>query len=586
MPGDLDKALAAAIAGLSERGPDARRAIYDKMRTALQAEVRNSNPIMPINAVIARRRELEYAIANFERDAARREAKAVPTTDAVVDLPSNDSSAHSRASGNPEPLAHAPATFGSPLSRGRAEDDSPATPAASETHSREQADEAPPLVATPPVAEAAASEPPAVTEAGSPPFASVVPELPAAGHPEDALEKAVPTASADIDPSASAAHATVKSFTDLWPHTKPAPDAKLFAAPSLSPAPKSTAKEDLCADSDEAPALAQPESMRPTAVEQHVESVSDIEAPLPEVAHIKPMAGEASRHALQDAAAPAPRRRRWFGLLALALLVLLAGIGAALIGLQLDRARSVASAPMAAPRAIARPVLTSAPELFRDAGFQNAARDAFTRGNSLLANGDYDRAASAYDDAIRLDPGIAAAYGNRAFAHWSSGRIELAIRDYGSAIERDGGNFANRLNRAIAYNRIGQYQRAIADLDAVVAAEPANVSALNSRCWARALLGRLDEALADCNEAVRRDAKNADALDSRGFVHLRAGRLDRAVADYSAALKLDAKLAGSLYGRGLAKIGRGDRAGGNEDVAAARALDPAIQTTFASYGVK
>jgi tetratricopeptide (TPR) repeat protein len=419
-------------------------------------------------------------------------------------------------------------------------------------------------------------------------LASVVPELPVVEQLEDAPGKESPIAPADIDPPASAAHATVKSFTDLWPHIRPAPDATPFAAPPALPARTGVTEENARTSGNEPLAPAGPDPVFEAATPQPETSAVPAPSPLQAagIAHVEASTEEAFEpRALQEAAA-APRRRRWFVFLALAVFVLLAGIGAALIGSQVDEARSVSSAPTVAPRAIARPVLTSAPELFRDAGFQSAARDAFTRGNSLLANGDYDRAVTAYDDAIRLDPGIAAAYGNRAFAHWSSGRIELAIRDYASAIERDGGNFTNRLNRAIAYNRIGQYQRAIADLDLVIGAEPANVSALNSRCWARALLGRLDEALADCNEAVRRDAKNADALDSRGFVHLRAGRLDRAVADYSAALKLDAKLAGSLYGRGLAKIGRGDRAGGNEDVAAARALDPAIQTMFASYGVK
>lgn len=225
-------------------------------------------------------------------------------------------------------------------------------------------------------------------------------------------------------------------------------------------------------------------------------------------------------------------------------------------------------------------------ELFTGTGFGVAAQEAMKEGKAALARGQYDKAIAAFDDAIRFEPGHAAAYGNRAFAYWSKGAAEPAIRDYSEAIAREPGNHANRFNRAVAFNRVGDYERAVADLDEVIRAEPANASALNSRCWARALLGHLDEALADCNEALRITPKDAHALDSRGFVHLKSGRLQRAVADYDAALKLDPKLATSLYGRGVARIGRGDRAGGTEDVAAARKLDPAVQALFARYGVR
>jgi tetratricopeptide (TPR) repeat protein len=267
----------------------------------------------------------------------------------------------------------------------------------------------------------------------------------------------------------------------------------------------------------------------------------------------------------------------------LALVVCAVALAALIVGFGLDQAqeRAVPAAAAPAPVVPPRPV----PELIRGAGFQTASQDALKEGNAHLARREFDRAISSFDDAIRLEPS-AAAYGNRAFAHWNKGNTEAAIRDYGAAIERDPSNVANRINRAIAYNRAGEYQRAVDDLDRALAVEPANANALNSRCWARAVLAHLQEALADCNAALERRPADSDTLDSRGFVYLRLGRLDRAIADYSDVLKVQPKHAGSLYGRGLARIGRGDRAGGNEDIAAARAIDPEIVATFARYGVR
>jgi Flp pilus assembly protein TadD len=241
--------------------------------------------------------------------------------------------------------------------------------------------------------------------------------------------------------------------------------------------------------------------------------------------------------------------------------------------------------PATAGRVSAQPQAATS-ELFAGTGFGAAAAVAMKDGNAALARGQYDKAIAAFDDAIRLEPGQAAAYGNRAFAHWSKGQAELAIRDYGEALARDPRNHGIRFNRAVAYNRIGDYEKARADLNEVIRAEPANVAALNSRCWSHALLGNLDDALADCNEALRLAPKDVNALDSRGFVHLKSGRLQRAVSDYDAALRIDPKLATSLYGRGIARIGRGDRAGGSEDVTAARKLEPEIQARFARYGIR
>ena len=474
MPTELEKHLAGRIAGLA---PDARRAVYDELRAGLQSEVRAAAPFMPVQTVVARRRELENAIIAVEKEAARSDPPR-----AFVPNPPKPAA--------PEPVPTEPVTSAAVET---------STPANEPERELEM------------VAKQGESTPPAVAEYENRP-------------------------------------------TEARKEIKPG----FVAAPA-------------------------PESIAEITEPHRAETSAASEAP-PEIAFEAVATEPFEEHG--DPPPPMKDRRPvilYAGVLALALCA--AALAAAIVGIGFEQATERAVAPAATSRAV--PV-TSGPaaELIKSAGFQGAAQEALKDGTAHLARREYDRAIASFDDAIRLDPVEAAAYGNRAFAHWNKGDTGAAIRDYGAAIERDPSNTLNRLNRAIAYNRTGDYQRAIDDLDRVIAAEPANANALNSRCWSRAVLSYLQEALADCDEALKLRPADPDARDSRGFVYLRLGRLDRAIADYNAVLKLQPRHAGSLYGRGLAKIGRGDRAGGNEDVTAARAIDPDIVATFARYGIR
>ena len=180
---------------------------------------------------------------------------------------------------------------------------------------------------------------------------------------------------------------------------------------------------------------------------------------------------------------------------------------------------------------------------------------AYNRGNAYASIGELDRAIADYDQAIRLNPTMAAAFDNR-------GR---------------------------AYSLKNQFERAVADYDKAVRLNPNSAVALHNRCWTQAALGHTREALSDCNEALRIEPQDAVTLGTRGFAYLRAGAFDKAILDYDAALQNDPKmgglrLAGVLYGRGVAKRKHNDPSA-NDDIVAAKALIPDIAEQFARYGV-
>jgi len=459
LPSELEKHLAGRIAGCA---PVARRAIYDEVRAGLQSEVRAAAPFMPVQTVVARRRELENAILAVEREAARSD---------------------------------------------------PSRPV-------EPAPQDPALLA-------------AVMGAKTQAPASAIESTP---EPEIAAEEGDTDLPAQAPADAQATEFTHEDYSASGDFSGGEPKEAGEPPPPLA----ADSESDFASDAtDESIDLAPASSRHPVIL--------------------------------------------YLGVLAIVICAV--ALAAAIIGLDFDRAQESVTPPRSTVRAVQAPP-DPATALIKGAGFQGAAQGALKEGNAFLERRDFDRAIASLDDAIRLDPDAAAAYGLRAFANWNKGNVEAAIRDYGAAIERDPSNVANRLSRAIALNRKGEHQAAVDDLDRVIAAEPANANARNSRCWAHAVLAHLEEALADCNEALKLRPDDADTFDSRGFVYLRLGRLDRAIEDYSAVLKAQPKHAGSLYGRGLARIGRGDRAGGNEDVQAAKAVDPDVVATFARYGIR
>lgn len=103
MPNELHERLAEKVAGLA---PDARRAVYDQAREALQTEVRAAAPFMPVQTVVARRRELESAVSAVEREASRKdELSDFASRPAPVAPPAPADAAKPEAVAAPDPAA-------------------------------------------------------------------------------------------------------------------------------------------------------------------------------------------------------------------------------------------------------------------------------------------------------------------------------------------------------------------------------------------------------------------------------------------------------------------------------------------------
>jgi Tfp pilus assembly protein PilF len=162
------------------------------------------------------------------------------------------------------------------------------------------------------------------------------------------------------------------------------------------------------------------------------------------------------------------------------------------------------------------------------------------RGDAAMHRGEYAEAASAYGEAIRLDPADHLAYHGRALA---------------------------------AYHR-GDYGRAVADLDAALRIKPEAATALNNRGLTRLARGEPAEALADFDAAVRLEPEYAVVRYNRGRARAGAGDAAGALADYDAAIRFDPKLAKAFRARAAEQSRRGDAARAEADYETVLRLSP------------
>jgi tetratricopeptide (TPR) repeat protein len=107
-----------------------------------------------------------------------------------------------------------------------------------------------------------------------------------------------------------------------------------------------------------------------------------------------------------------------------------------------------------------------------------------------------------YTESIRLKPDFAAAYNNRATAHYENGDLAAAIKDYDEAIRL-------KLDYAQAYNNRGSvhaqtnnFDDAIKDFSEAIHLKADYSLAYNNRSIMRKYKGDLEGAVADCHRAI------------------------------------------------------------------------------------
>ena len=123
----------------------------------------------------------------------------------------------------------------------------------------------------------------------------------------------------------------------------------------------------------------------------------------------------------------------------------------------------VVSCAFAAKRPISKPPATLI-----------SAQDYFLQGDYDYEQGECEKAIADYTAAVRLNPGLAEAYNNRAYVHMVEKDYAAALPDLDRAIQLRPGYVSALMNRGDLYNYYYaiDYARAVADYDRVLQIDP------------------------------------------------------------------------------------------------------------------
>jgi lipoprotein NlpI len=162
------------------------------------------------------------------------------------------------------------------------------------------------------------------------------------------------------------------------------------------------------------------------------------------------------------------------------------------------------------------------------------------RGNVYVAKGDYGKAIQDYDQAIRLVPGLEAAYNDRGNAYNHMGDYDAAIQSFNQATRLNPDDAWPYVGRAAAYENRGEHDRAVKEYDQAIQRDP---NSPYISLWKDQILfetGRFGDAVDASEELVGAHPTFADGVLWLNLAQRRAGYLaDGALKVNAQALDLE-----------------------------------------------
>jgi len=186
----------------------------------------------------------------------------------------------------------------------------------------------------------------------------------------------------------------------------------------------------------------------------------------------------------------------------------------------------------------------------------------YNLGVAYASQGQWDRAIAEYQTTLRLKPDYIEAHNNLGLAYASQGQWDRAIAEFQTALRLKPDYIKAHNNLGVAYASQGQWDRAIAEYQTALRLKPDYIEAHNDLGLAYASQGQWDRAVAEYQTALRLKPEYAEAHNNLGVAYASQGLWDRAIAEYQTALRLKPEYLKAHYNLGLAYASQGlwDRA--------------------------
>ena len=169
--------------------------------------------------------------------------------------------------------------------------------------------------------------------------------------------------------------------------------------------------------------------------------------------------------------------------------------------------------------------------------FPKNARDYQLRSRAFTRKGEYDKALTDADNALRLDPEFAEAYFSRGTAHLRQRNYDKAIIDYDHGIQLSPRDARAYVNRGMAHFQKRDYDKAVADNDQAIQLNPKLAAAYMNRGVAYIRKLDYDRAVADYDHAIQLKPREAASYVNRGTAYLKKLDYEKAIADYEYAIQ-------------------------------------------------
>ncbi len=167
-------------------------------------------------------------------------------------------------------------------------------------------------------------------------------------------------------------------------------------------------------------------------------------------------------------------------------------------------------------------------------------------GTAYNGKGEYEKARTQLERAVKIAPNYADAYYNLGFTYDRLGRYQEAIEAYKSAAKVNPNYVEAYYNLGVTYGKLGRYQDAIEAYRQAIKIRPDYFKAYNNLAVMYGALGRYGEKIEACKQAIRIRPNDANAHFNLGSAYVSMGNKEASMEEYKILKGLNAQMAEKL----------------------------------------